>query len=74
MTPMQKAAFKLHGEASRYDTLAARAALRAVTGDPRKREEHERLAREHALRSETYAAAAGLFLPTAHGPRTTDKT
>jgi hypothetical protein len=56
-----KLALKLHGEASRYDTLAARAALRAVTGDPRKRETEERLAREHALRAETYLAAAALL-------------
>ena len=74
MAKQLKPHLRLLGESARYETLAARAALRAVTGDPRKREEHERLAREHALRSETYAAAAGLFLPTAHGPRTTDKT
>ncbi len=48
----------LCGEAARYETLAARAALLAVTGNPGERERNEQLARDHLLRAETYKDAA----------------
>ena len=56
-----KPALKLRGESSRYKVLAAAAALRALVGDPAKCAEETKLAREHFLRSETYAAAARLI-------------
>ena len=51
----------LLGEASRYETLAARAALKAVTGDPANCLANVQIARDHALRAETYKAAADLI-------------
>ncbi len=58
---------KLLGEATRYEVLAAQLALKAVTGDPAKRAENERLARDHAIRAETYAAAARLLANSERG-------
>jgi hypothetical protein len=59
--PTIKPALKLKGESSRFKTLAEQAALRALVGPIEKRPEEEKLAREHALRSETFAAAARLI-------------
>jgi len=56
-----KPGLKLRGESSRYKTLAEQAALRALIGPSEKQAEEAKLAREHALRSETYAAAARLI-------------
>jgi hypothetical protein len=55
------------GEASRYETLAARAALCAVTGEPANRQANEQLARDHLTRAETYKAAARLLGAPASG-------
>ena len=64
-----KPSLKLLGESSRYKTLAQEAALRAITGDREKRASEECLARDHLLRSETYAAAARLIEQNAPGDR-----
>ena len=58
-----KPALKLRGESSRYKTLAEQAALRALIGPEDKQAAEAKLAREHAMRSETYADAARLIDP-----------
>jgi|GEM_PF-4001461 hypothetical protein len=68
-----KPALKLKGEASRFKTLAEQAALRALVGPVDKRPEEEKLAREHALRSETFATAAKLVEANAPDQQCHDK-
>jgi len=60
---------KLLGESTRYKMLASQLAYDALFGPVEAREEKQRLAHDHAIRAETYAAAARLI---SNGPLTTD--
>ena len=48
-------------ESGRYRALAKEAALKTIIGDPKDRAGHERKAREHLLRAETYKDAAAII-------------
>jgi len=60
---LSASALTLLGESSRCRTLAEQAALRALIGPIDNRPDEAEAARAHAIRAETYKAAARLIAP-----------